>query len=136
MQLFLPPCGYSCYHAANPATMWLFLLPCSCNPCHMLLLFLPITPFSCSCLQAVLAVMHTAVLAGVQLYSLPPLVWLNCPASVPASYHEHGHFIALSLQPPAVSTALSQSHANYIPSRVAYYSYFVSLVEDCRCSYS
>ena len=58
---------YTCRNAAIPAIMRLFLLPCSYIPATMwlflLLLFLPMTPFSCSCLQAVLAAM--------QLYSLP-----------------------------------------------------------------
>ena len=107
--------------------MWLFLLPCSCNPCHIwlyLLLFLLITPFSCSCLQAVLAVMlldgYSLPQCGyLQLFVLIALscllpyncscchaaifltpVWLNCPASVLASYHERGHFIALGLKLP------------------------------------
>ena len=114
MQLFLPPCSYSCCPAAVIlATMWLFLL-----------LFLPITSFSCSCLQAILAVV---LLDGCSLpqcgylqlfvlimWSCLPLyscsccraalfltpVWLNCPVSAPASYHEYGHFIALGLQHP------------------------------------
>ena len=132
--------------------MWLFLLPCRCNPCHMwlyLLLFLQITPFSCSCLQAVLAVM---LLDG---YSLPQCGYLQlfiliawscllpygcscCCAAIFLQYprvaklpYECSGFIprvwpfyCSQFIAPAVSTALSQTHANYIPARVAYYSYF------------
>ena len=57
--------------------------------CGYLQLFILITwsclaPHSCSCRRAAIF--------------LTP-VWLDFPASVPASYHERGHFIALGLQP-------------------------------------
>ena len=88
-----------------------------------LLLFLPFTPFSCSCLQAVLAVMlldgyplpqcgYLQLFILITWSCLPPYscscrraaifltpAWLNFPASAPASYHERGHFNALGLQP-------------------------------------
>ena len=57
VQLFLPPCGYFCCHAAIPATMWLFLLPCSYS-CH-----------------------NGVILAAMQLI-LPPCGYSCCPAAV------------------------------------------------------
>ena len=55
-------------------------------------------------LSAAIRSRHVVMLPAIQLFLLPcsyiPYpVWLNCPASVPASYHERGHFIALGLQP-------------------------------------
>ena len=64
----------------------------------------------------------------------PTVVWLYYPSSVPSSHHEGGHFIALSLKPPLSLLFYLKSHANYIPARVAYYSFFTSHVEDCQCT--
>ena len=130
--------------------MRLFLLPCSCNPCHMwfyLLLFLPISSFSFSCLQAVLAVMLldgyslpqcgylqlfilialSYILAAIQLFLLPCSYISNprvaklpceCSGFIPRAWP----FYCSRFTAPSVSSSLSQSHANYIPARIIHTS--------------
>ena len=144
MWLFLLPCSYSCHNVAILATMqllivamWLFLLPSSYS-CHnvailaAIQLFLPPCGYSC-CPAAVIPAIcgftffysfrlhHLVVLVSrpfllpCSYITYPRVAKLPCECSPsPASYHERGHFIALSLQ-PLLSLA--------------------SLVEDSRCSY-
>ena len=147
--------------------MWLFLLPCRCNPCYMWLYLL----LSFQLHHLVVLVSMQAVIAVMLLdgYSLPQCgylqlfvliawscllpygcscccaaiflqytpVWLNCPMSVPASYHERGHFIALGLQP--LLSLLLYLRLMPIIFQLGWPIIHISpawLVQDCRCSYS
>ena len=125
MQLFLPPCGYSCCHAAiNCCHVDIYLLQCSYSRHHEAILaamqlFLPPCGYSCFYsfrLHHLVVLVSRPFLLPCSYIPYPHVAKLPCECSPsPASYHERGHFIALSLQPP-LSLA--------------------SLVEDSRCLYS
>ena len=132
MRLFLLPCSYSCHkcgyfcchaainccHVAILAAMQLFLPPCgySCCPAAVIPAICGFTCFYSFRLHHLVVLVSRSFLLPCSYIPYHRVTKLPCECSPSlASYHEHGHFSALSLQPP-LSLA--------------------SLVDDSRCSYS
>ena len=124
MQLFLPPCGYSCCHAAAIPAICGFTCFYSFQLHHLVVLVS--RPFSLSCIQ--LFLLPCSYIPYPCVAKLP----CRCSDFIPRAWP----FYCSRFTAPRCLYCLSQSHTNHIPARVAYYSYFASLVEDCQCSYS